>query len=64
MFVLQVASQSFFTIAVSLVYTELHNYNEQAFNTLSTNLSKEFVGCCRRIGSVCLTILWGWCFKD
>ena len=39
-------------------------------NPLSTNPTKwsdtlkQFVGCCRRIVCVCLTILWGWCLKD
>ena len=35
--------------------------------TKCSNTLKQFVGFCRRIVSVCLTILWGWrlkCFKN
>ena len=41
----------------------------KCFNHLSANHSKwsdtlkQFVGCCRQIVSVCVTILWGWCLK-
>ena len=28
-----------------------------------SNTVKQFVGKCRRIVSVCLTILWGWCLS-
>ena len=28
-----------------------------------SNTLKQFVGCCRQIVSVYLTILWGWCLK-
>ena len=42
---------------------------EHFFNPLSANPTKvsntlkQFVGCCRRIARVCLTILWGWRLK-
>ena len=29
-----------------------------------SNTLKKFVGCCRRIAWVCLTILWGWHLKS
>ena len=41
------------------------NFNPLGANpTKWSNTLRQFVGCCRRIVWVCLTILWGWRSKD
>ena len=35
----------------------------RANRTNWSNILKQFVGCCRRIVWLCLTILWIWCWK-
>ena len=58
---------------INEVFSSKINYQKHFrdyVNPISTNPTKwsntlkQFVGCCPRIGSVCLTILQGWCLRD